>query len=195
MNSSSGRRYVQRFSVSLAFLNNVLFQVKLWKSLIGTLAGVIFGIQAYTLVFSVLQDDRSAVPVYALQTAFALYILSLSAYATFQTGSQHARLVVHLTALTFLATALLSLTILFPSTAFPVEVSSLAQITLLRALQLAVPALYFVIFLVAGSIPRGPPLHFPSERLYSIMGSMRMTSEEEHNVTAEISTSLMLSPA
>ena len=127
--------------------------------------------------------NHQAPPVYVLHMVFALYTLILAIYSTGSIGSRHVRHITHLVVLTFLASALLTVTAVFPSRPLPVAADSLATVEQLMAVWYSVYGLYLISFLVAGFIPQGPKFHFPTENFYLAGSSMRVTSASEANVS------------
>ena len=149
-------------------------------------AAAICIIQCVSLGLSIVQDDRTAISAYALQTAYAFYTFGLSVYAARTTDSQHKRSIVHMVALTFFATAVLTATLIIPSTSSPVASSTSAN-DIRLPLWYSMFVLYFASLIVAGFIPRGPALHFPPEQLYSAANSMKISSGRQDNVTEQLS--------
>ncbi|KAL1948837.1 hypothetical protein VTO73DRAFT_10643 [Trametes versicolor] len=165
-------------------------KMRLWKLGMSVLLGAILAIQAIGLGWSIAEDDRQNIAVYALQIAYALYTFILAVCATNQTCSKHSHSIIHLSALTFFATMLLGITSILPATPLPV-VSVAAESTTLRALWYAVSALYAVCMAIAVTTPRGPPLHFPSSNIYSDKTLMQITSTYEDNVCGMTSASVL----
>lgn len=155
--------------------------MRLWKLGMSVLLGVVLAIQAVGLGWSIAEDDRQNIAVYALQIAYALYTLILSVRAVNQTHSKHAHSIIHLSALNFFATVLLGITAILPAKPLPV-ISVTSESTAPWGLWYAVSALYAVCTAIAATTPRGPPLHFPSSKIYSDKTLMQITSTYEDNV-------------
>lgn len=155
--------------------------MRLRKFGMSVLLGVVLAIQAVGLGWSIAEDERRNIAVYALQIAYALYTLILAVSAVNQIYSKHAHSITHLSALTFFATVLLGITAILPANPLPI-VSVASESTTLWALWYAVSALYAVCTAIAVTTPRGPPLHFPSSKIYSDKTLMQITSTYEDNV-------------
>ena len=172
------------------------------KSILSLLLGAILVLQAISLGFSITSPSRTTygdIAAYTLHIVFALYTLALSFRAVRATYAAHAMVVVHLSALTVFAALLLFVTAILPSTPFPLPKEVEENTPLFSsstsvwgdtdvqegaacALWYAVLALYVTATGVAVTTPRGPKLHFPSERVYSDKTLMQVTSRYEDNV-------------
>ncbi|KAI0748272.1 multidrug resistance-associated ABC transporter [Daedaleopsis nitida] len=161
------------------------------KFVLSVVLAVILALQSISLGWSVIEGERRNVAVCALHVVFALYILALSVHATMQTGSKHAHLIAHLFALALLATVLLTVTAILPSKHIP-SVSSLFAFSTSPPTYLgyAVHALYVAAFIIAGTTPRGPELHFPPEDIYFDKGALKVTSRSQANVSGITSESV-----
>ena len=164
--------------------------MRLRKLALSVVLAFILFIQSICLGWSIVQVDRYGVVVYTLHVVFALYTLVLSVRAIGQTGPAHAHSVMHLSALTCLATALLTTTAILPSTPVPVA-SHLRYDSAVLALWYSVYALYFSALAIAATIPRGPKLHFPAEEIYFNKGAMSVMSQNEDNVSGITSERLL----
>ncbi|OJT05133.1 ABC transporter ATP-binding protein/permease VMR1, partial [Trametes pubescens] len=165
-------------------------KMRLWKLGMSVLLGAVLAIQAVGLGWSIAANDRQNITVYALQIAYALYTLILAVRAVNQTYSKHAHSIIHLSALNFFATVLLGVTAILPAKPLPV-VSVFTESTAPWALWYAVSALYAVCTAIAATTPRGPPLHFPTSKLYSDKTLMQITSTYEDNVCGMTSASVL----
>ncbi|OJT13873.1 ATP-dependent bile acid permease, partial [Trametes pubescens] len=166
------------------------YKMRLWKLGMSVLLGVVLAIQAVGLGWSIAEDDRQNIAVYALQIAYALYTLIISVRAVNQTYSKHAQSIIHLSALNFFATVLLGITAILPAKPLPV-ISVFTESTAPWALWYAVSALYAVCTAIAATTPRGPPLHFPSSKIYSDKTLMQITSNYEDNVCGITTASVL----
>ncbi|KAI8972894.1 ATP-binding cassette transporter [Trametes punicea] len=165
-------------------------KMRLRKLIMAALLAVIVAVQAVCLGWSIVEEDRLNIAVYSLQLVFALYTLVVAVRAVNQTYSHHSRSVVHLSVLTFFATALLTTTAILPSKPMPV-ISVFGSSTPPLALWYTVYALYAVCMAIVATTPRGPPLHFPSEKIYSEKTLMQVTSHYEDNVCGITSASVL----
>ncbi|TBU28095.1 multidrug resistance-associated ABC transporter [Dichomitus squalens] len=167
-------------------------RMRLRKILLSLLLGAVLAIQAISLGWSITESDSVDIMVYSLHTAFALYALILASRSVNQTYSAHATAIVHLSALTFTAFVFLAITAIIPSSPFPFSGipapsslmwgSAWVKDGAPLGLWYATLALYFAAAAVAVTTPRGPKLHFPSERMYSAKTLMQTTSRYEDNV-------------
>ncbi|KAI0631355.1 hypothetical protein C8Q77DRAFT_202931 [Trametes polyzona] len=164
--------------------------MRLRKLAVTAILAIILAIQAVSLGWSIAEDDRTNIAVYSLHVAFALYTLVLAARAINQTYSQHSSSIIHLSALTFFATVLLTITALLPSEPLPVVSVFQSSVTPL-ALWYTVYALYAICMAIIVTTPRGPPLHFPSSKIYSDKTLMQVTSNYEDNVCGMPSVSVL----
>ncbi|KAI0631359.1 ABC transporter type 1, transmembrane domain-containing protein [Trametes polyzona] len=165
-------------------------KMRLRKLAVTAILAIILAIQAVSLGWSIAEDDRTNIAVYSLHVAFALYTLVLAARAINQTYSQHSSSIIHLSALTFFATVLLTITALLPSQPLPVVSVFQSSVTPL-ALWYTVYALYAICMAIIVTTPRGPPLHFPSSKIYSDKTLMQVTSNYEDNVCGMPSVSVL----
>ena len=146
-------------------------------------------VQSVCLGWSITEDDKQNIAVYSLHVAFALYTLLVAGRAINQTYTSHARSIVHLCVLVFVATSLLTATAILPSTPFPGPITSIFQGSgAPLALWYAVLALYAVCLVIAATTPRGPRLHYPSEQIYSEKTLMQITSKYDDNVCGIVGT-------
>ena len=153
---------------------------------------VILVIQCVCLGWSITEGDEQNIVVYALQTTFALYTLSMSTAAINQTYSKHSLAMVHLSALTFAAVMLLATTAILPEHPLPVASIFRHESGAPLGMWYATLALYAMCLFLAATTPRGPPLHFPSEQIYSDKTLMQITSRYEDNVCGVTGVSSLL---
>ncbi|KAJ3540055.1 hypothetical protein NM688_g6278 [Phlebia brevispora] len=162
-------------------------RMRLRKLLISLFFAVILVLQSVSLSWSIADLDRRSIAIYALHVTFALYLFVLAARSARQQYSRHARAVVHISALTTVAISLLGVSGILPSTPMPVShlaADSLSDLRVLwlRALWYIVLSLFFVTWVLAITTARGPPLHYPSERIYSTQTLSATTSKDPENV-------------
>ncbi|KAI0754233.1 multidrug resistance-associated ABC transporter [Daedaleopsis nitida] len=158
-------------------------RMRLRKLAMSVFLAAILVIQSVCLGWSTVEDDKQNIAVYSLQVAFALYTHVVAARAITQTYSAHSRSIVHLSALTFVATVLLTTIAIIPNSPFPGPVTSIYESsTAPFALRYSVVVLYAVTLVIAATTPRGPPLHFPTEQIYSEKTLMQTTSKYDDNV-------------
>ena len=151
----------------------------------------ILAVETVSLAWSAVEGDRAGVALYSIRVALALYLSLVSAFSVKKEYSPHWRSVVHISALTFLASLLLGTLAILPSRPMPVSSTTIEPSSVVpNGLFYAVTLLYIVACAVAVTIPRAPPLHFPSERIYSEKTLMAVTSKYEDNVCGSVSASV-----
>ncbi|KAI0717016.1 multidrug resistance-associated ABC transporter [Earliella scabrosa] len=166
-------------------------QMRLRKLVMAVILAAILVVQSVCLGWSITEDDKQNIAVYSLHVAFALYTLLVAGRAINQTYTSHARSIVHLCVLVFVATSLLTATAILPSTPFPGPITSIFQRSgAPLALWYAVLALYAVCLVIAATTPRGPRLHYPSEQIYSEKTLMQITSKYDDNVCGIVGASV-----
>ncbi|KAI0331721.1 multidrug resistance-associated ABC transporter [Cubamyces sp. BRFM 1775] len=165
-------------------------RMRLRKLIIAVLGVAILAIQAVSLGWSIIEEDELNITVYSLHVAFALYTVVIALRAVNKTYSHHAYSIIHLSALTFLATVLLTATAILPSKPMP-RISVFRSSSVPLALWYTVYALYAVSMAIAITTPRGPPLHFPADKIYSQKTVMQITSNYEDNVCGVTGASVL----
>ncbi|KAI0355834.1 multidrug resistance-associated ABC transporter [Trametes cingulata] len=166
------------------------FKMRLRKLVMAFSLLAITAIQTICLGWSIAEEDTLNASIYALHMVFALYLLVIAARAVNQTYSEHSHAVIHLSALSFFAAILLTTTAILPEKPMPV-ISVFRGSTTPLALWYAVHALYVLCTAIAVTTPRGPPLHFPSEKIYSEKTLMQVTSNYEDNVCGVTNASVL----
>ncbi|KAF9459133.1 multidrug resistance-associated ABC transporter [Collybia nuda] len=150
------------------------------KLLISLLLATISVADTIPLVWSLVVDEPKATIVHAFSLAFSIYVFVLTLRAVNQNiASEHSNFVLHLTTLTTIAVTLLGVIAILPATSptAPVEINPI-----LRAIRNVKLSLYTIVCLAAFVMPRGPPLHFPPEMIYSEKTVLESTNTEEENV-------------
>ncbi|CAL1699089.1 unnamed protein product [Somion occarium] len=170
-------------------------KMRLRKLLLSAIFAIIFALQAISLGWAVAEGEHLELAVQILHVFFALYLLFISAGSVNKEYAPHRRAIMHLSALTLLATALLGTIAILPSTPNPVASLFSSQpegesITALLVLWYITVILYMLACVIAITTPTGPALHFPSERLYSDKTLMAVTSKYEDNVSGVTGASL-----
>ena len=133
------------------------------------------------LALSYSENDRSVTISYIVRVAFGFYLLLLAVFSIGQRSTGHWRLVVHISCLTAAAFLLFAISATLPSRVVRTSTH----------LQYAPVAAYFLACAVAITIPRGPPLHYPSEHIYSDKTLMAVTSKYEDNVCESVNASVL----
>jgi hypothetical protein len=142
-------------------------------------------LQTISLAFSIGVNFRDGIIAHALRLAFALYTLGYSIIAIRQKDYRsHTLGAVQLTSLTVIAFALLFIIAILPSSKLDVSSArSESHIKVLDGLNWAVVVLYGLAASLAISMPLGPALHFPPERIYSEKTVSAITNKELENVS------------
>lgn len=156
--------------------------------LILLLAAIVI-VQSVSLGWAVIQDERADIAVHSLHVAFALYTLIVAGRSIGQLDGEHAASMVHLSAVTFIASALLFTTAILPSTRL-VGISVYEPSTVPLGLFYATLALYLVSLVVAATTPRGPPLHFLPADIYLPKVLEKITTNYEDNVCGIVGASV-----
>ncbi len=159
-------------------------QMRFRKLSISMLVCILLVIQIVSLAsFVVAEEDHVGVVLRALRFAFAGYIFVIAARSIRQEYALHSRYIVHLSVLTSLAISLLGTTTLLPSSPMPVT-SIVSDSMLDTALWYTSLVLYLFACILIVTTPRGPPLHFPPERIYSEKTVTAITSRCKDNVSS-----------
>ena len=163
-------------------------QVRPRKLLLVFLLGVALVIEVISLVLFSSESIRHGVVLYFVRAVFGLYLALLSALLVRQGPPRHWRLILHLSALTSVAMVISAVLLVVPPDSGPMSWRPiLSRLVLLRY---AIPLAYASACLTVITIPRGPPLHFPSERIYSDKTLMDVTSKYEDNVCGSVNASV-----
>ncbi|KZT01063.1 multidrug resistance-associated ABC transporter [Laetiporus sulphureus 93-53] len=157
------------------------YRMRLRKLAISIFLGSILAIQSVCLGWSAIDDDRSQALIHALHVAFALYLLIIAGRSVRKQDGSHAVYIVHLSALTFVATALFFTTAILPSSRLAHTGSSDVSAVPL-GLFYATFTLYAISLVIAATTPCGPPLHFPPEQIYSEKTIMKVSTQYADNV-------------
>ena len=162
-----------------ALCGNVLtsWQIRLRKVLLAVVAGVLVTLHTVSLGFvAVKRESTTAVASNILQIAYTLYNLVLAVVAIGHSEVlAHGRFVVHLAALSTLGFVLNLIASITPS-------GSTFQSAPEEALWYASLAFWFISFWLSARMKRGPPLQFPSERIYTEKTLSGVTTKVEDNV-------------
>jgi len=160
-------------------------RMRLRKLALAAIFAAILALQAVSLGWAVMEEDNIKIAVQSLHIAFALYLFSITALALNKNYSPHSLTIIHICALTFLSTGLLGTLAILPSNPMPVTKAVhflFASVSVLQVCWYGAAVLYLVATFVAFTTPRGPALHFPSDRIYSEKTLMQLSSRYEDNV-------------
>ncbi|GBE83948.1 hypothetical protein SCP_0510070 [Sparassis crispa] len=156
-------------------------RMRLWKlAIVLLLAGVLIS-DCVSLGWAIVEEYQTDLTVCSLRVLFAFYVFLVSARALNQQYSLHSESVIHLFVLTFVATALQCTTAILPSSR-SIGAAAFGDVSVPLARWYNALVLYTSAFLIVVNIPCGPPLHCPSERIYSDKTLMLVNTREEANV-------------
>lgn len=142
--------------------------MRLRKIFVCTLLSLIVIIETISLGWSAANRELPSSTIYAIRTAFSLYVLGLAIHSVHQdTIGPHTKSILHLTVLSTLASALLISTAVLPSSPISVTYPALDTFPALRGPWYATLALYTIVCVTTFTSPTGPPLHYPPELIYS----------------------------
>lgn len=165
--------------------------MRLWKVFLTLVLAAILALETVSLAWSAVEANRVGVTVYSIRAVFALYVVTIAGYSVKLEYAPHWHCVLHLSVLTFFAASLLGTLAILPSTPMPVSASRVLPSPVIpNALWYTEVVLYILACAVASTIPRGPPLHFPSERIYSDKTLTAVTSKYPDNVCGSVSASV-----
>lgn len=177
---------------------NARFQIKLRKLVVAILFFLDVSLVATSFGWALASGDvlgRDAAAL-ALRLLFDLYMLAVSiVWVTQHDVDTHWPTTVHLSALSGFAFLMLAVTAIVPASPPPATtVADAAYSGALQGLWYASLAISFVVFAICSTVPRGPPLHFPSERIYSEKTLATSTTHVPDNVCGLPSKSSRSSP-
>jgi hypothetical protein len=126
----------------------------------------------------------------ALNVLTPLYLVIVTIYTIRdEIPDAHFTQVSHIAAITATATLVLGSIAILPSS--EITISSWAEDGVLWYLHYAVTGLYTVACTISINIPRGPPLHFPPEQIYSDKTLASTTSRYRDNVCGIVNDSIL----
>lgn len=149
------------------------------------LFAVLLAIDAIFLGWSIAYDEAIGIGASVVHIGFSLYTLGLAFRSVSQSSaSLHSESVLHLTALTSLASILLFSIAILPDT--PPIIASVETIPFLWYLWHARLCLYIIICIVTMTTRRGPALRYPSDRIYTEKTILAGTNNAEENVSGSV---------
>ncbi|KAF8438137.1 hypothetical protein L210DRAFT_968152 [Boletus edulis BED1] len=165
-------------------------KIRLWKFLVSVLLVAILVLQSTSLGWTLSTGEGDSNLTYALHVAYAFYLTALAVRAVYQNAIKpHSESMIHLAVLTFVPTALLFATAILP-TSRPISPSMHQSVSTLLGIWYMVLVLYFIVTVIVFTIPTGPPLHYPSETLYSEKVIKAATNRDENNVCGVVGASV-----
>jgi hypothetical protein len=134
-------------------------------------------------------NESKDIAVRAVYLAFSIYLLSISVRSKSQSDARHhSESILHLTTLTTITMLLSGIISILPSNSPPVSIST-DTVLWLWFTQLSI---YALVCLITFTTPLGPPMHYPSERIYSEGIVQAIIDRDEENVSGAIG---MFSPS
>lgn len=162
------------------------FQMRWRKIFISLLLAANTCVSGIALSWSTASNESKEMAVRAIYLTFSIYILSISVCSTSQSDARHhSESILHLTTLTTIATVLSAIISILPSNLPPSSASNDAFLWLWFA-QLVT---YALVCLITFTTPLGPPMHYPSERIYSEDIVRAITNRDEENVSGAVGVS------
>ena len=175
-----------RAQIRVAFTNYILShfsQMRRRKIFITLLLASNTCVSGIALGSLTANDEPKEIIVRAVYLAFSIYILSISVRSTSQSDARHhSESILHLTTLTTIATLLSVIVSILPSNSAPVS----ASIDTVLWLWFAQLSTYALVCLITFTTPLGPPMHYPSERIYSEDIVPAIINREKENVSRAI---------
>lgn len=184
MNVASMTMYVLPNSICCIAERNI--QVRVWKAVLALVLALTAAVETVSLGFSATIEDPETIATHSLRLIFAIYVLVLAVRSINQdTIESHSVSLWHISTLTFVSAVVNFGTIILPPTPAPVGKTSVAieeTSTVLTYLGWTAIALYCVAFIIASTLPQGPPLRFEPEHIYSQKTIASTTNTSPDNV-------------
>ncbi|OJA09234.1 hypothetical protein AZE42_11223 [Rhizopogon vesiculosus] len=137
------------------------------KLLLVLLSATILAFEGSYLGWSAYTNGQNMLAEHVFRTVFALYIGILLVRSVGQcTIDHHSESAIHITALTFFSCVLHFVVAILPSSD-SISAHSMRELPPVLAFWYAVTVLYILTFVIIGTTPRGPPLHFSPSLIYS----------------------------
>ncbi|VDB91250.1 unnamed protein product [Peniophora sp. CBMAI 1063] len=155
----------------------------------------IVGLQTASLALSAGLALRSAIIIYALHTFLALYSLALSLVSIRQNEQRaHTVVTAHLAMVNSIAFLALFVVAILPDTTLHAQIYSLymqeSPPRVLDILRTVDVVLYLVAAVLTMTMPLGPELHYPVERIYSEKTVASITNQDHNNVSGSTGASI-----
>jgi len=148
-------------------------------------------VQLVSLGWSVTTVDPKDAIVPTLNTLTALYLIVVTiSTLNDEIPDIHFTQVVHIGTITTIATLIFGSIMILPSS----EATTSAEAegaAVSRGLQYAAGALYALACVISVNIPRGPPMYFPPERIYSEKTVASITTRYRDNVCGIVNDSII----
>ncbi|KAF8649184.1 hypothetical protein AX16_005982 [Volvariella volvacea WC 439] len=143
---------------------------------------------------NILEDSpiSESLIISSIHIIFVTYLLVIAVHSINQdTARQHGLSVIHLAVLSLIAAILQTASAIIPNTPRPVAIHEVDPEERMHLQKLWYGALagYIITAVVAMSTPRGPPLYYPPEGIYSEKTVQQMTNTDRENVSGVIGAS------
>ncbi|PFH48697.1 hypothetical protein AMATHDRAFT_5550 [Amanita thiersii Skay4041] len=140
--------------------------------------------------FAVANEERVDAATYVVHVIYSTYFLFLSVRSVKQVHVDgHSESILHMTALSVVATVALGVAAAIPRTSNPVT-SSVADEPAVRAIWYGALILYAIACAIVITTPLGPPLHYPPENIYSEKTVSAITNQDYENVCGIVGASV-----
>lgn len=125
-----------------------------------------------------------------IRVSFAAYLLIVAVRSINQQDANgNSATIIHLSILSTVAFSLLLVSTILPETPSPIIAFSEEEVRGLRNINLLSLGLYGILFLITTRTPRGPPLYYPPERIYTEKVAKTKTNADPENVCGVIGAS------
>ncbi|KAF5371584.1 hypothetical protein D9758_003437 [Tetrapyrgos nigripes] len=162
-------------------------KTKWGKIVLSILFTAIVALQCACLSFFIPGNSKD-LTIGVIHICFPLYLLAVTLRSLSQsTVEPHSESIIHLAALTIVASLTQGVIAILPNT--PPVVTPLTVLAGQPFLQYASIALYTVSTILVFVTPCGPPLHYPNEAIYSSKVVASTTNQDKANVTGIVYTS------
>ncbi|KAH8829370.1 multidrug resistance-associated ABC transporter [Flagelloscypha sp. PMI_526] len=160
-------------------------QVRLWKILVAVLLAAVVVVDSASLGWAAMFGNGSDIGSYGLRVAFAIYVFGLSIRMVRHNTIEHSgTLIVHLAALQTFASLILFISAIVPDTESPIStMEAVNREEIPRGYWLTTLLLDIISATILVLLPRGPPLHYPPEQIYSAKILESITNVDRINVT------------
>jgi hypothetical protein len=162
----------------------------MWRKLL--MSGIIAIVVVFNTIgfgWSVIEGDGTSTASYAINGLYTVYLLAMVATSVRQTAADvHSEAVIHLTALSTMATLLLSATTIIPADRAPVT-SSVDSLPALKGLWITSLVFYWIFTIMAYTTARAPTFHYDPQDIYSEKIVRARTNMDHENVSGNIGMS------
>lgn len=152
------------------------------------LLAFIVALNASSLGWAIVTHGTQSIVTGDFGIIFSTYLLILAVYSINQEDVRlHTESILHITALSTIATSLFFASIILPdTTAVTTNVIEELRGDVPMGLWYATLVLYAIVSAISITTPLGPKLHFPPERIYSERTVSAITNKDEENVCGDV---------